>query len=274
VIVSFDGTAVHGPMALSERIHDASPKDKVQVGVLRDGKRKNIDVTLGERSHTIMVPGYRGEMFQVPLPDTEALEEHLKGLENLYVGPQNGGKAWVFSRWGGRPKLGVQLVPTTPELREHLGGSRDRGVLIGKVFSGKPAEKGGIKVGDLLVSVNGTDVSEAGELIEALEDQDGKTVTLEVVRDGKTTRMEVAIPEAEDDDDESSGPRASLDDLHNLNERVRRSVVDAQLAAERTARTAQREALRQSRQAQREAMRDVRQQLRRELTRGRGYAVI
>ena len=45
-------------------------------------------------------------------------------------------KSWVF-RWGSRPKLGVQLVATTPELREHLGGGRDRGVLVGKVMSGE-----------------------------------------------------------------------------------------------------------------------------------------
>jgi predicted metalloprotease with PDZ domain len=274
IITSFDGASVGGPEGLTERIHQADPDQKVKVGILRNGQRQTVTVTLGERSHTIIVPGPDG-MMKVPLPDTEALEEHLKGLENFYVG--DGGKAWVFRSWGSRPKLGVQLVETTPELREHLGGGRERGVLIGKVMSGKPAEKAGIKVGDLLVSVDGSDVSDAGELIEAMEDKDGKTLDIELVRDGKTMHVQVPLPAAEDDDDESSGPRAQVmrqaraelamarmaqrDAMRQVRQQVRQAQLEA-LEAQRVARAAQLDALRESRERQRETMRQLRQELR------------
>jgi membrane-associated protease RseP (regulator of RpoE activity) len=268
VIISFDGATVRGPEGLTERIHGANPEEKVKVGILRNGQRETVTVTLGERSHTIIVPGPEG-MMKVPLPDTEALEQHLKGLENFYVGGEPG-KAWMFRSWGGRPKLGVQLVGTTPELREHLGGGRDRGVLVGKVMSGKPAEKAGIKVGDLLVRVDGSDVSDADELVEALGDKDGKTLDIELIRDGKTMHVEVALPAAEEDEDEISGPRAEA------MQRAREEMVAARMAqrdamrqarqsgleAMRAAREAQRAALRMSRDRQRETMRQLREELR------------
>jgi predicted metalloprotease with PDZ domain len=280
VIISFDGATVRGPMALTEHIHEASPDDKVKVGIVRNGKRETVEVKLGERSHTIIVPGPEGIM-KVPLPDTEALEDHLKGLENFYVGQP--GKSWVF-RWGSRPKLGVQLVETTPELREHLGGGADRGVLVGKVMSGKPAEQAGVKVGDLLVSVDGTRVSSAGELIEALEDKDGKSVDLELVRDGKAMHLRVTLPAAEEDD-EISGPRAEAmqrareeliaarmarrDALRQAHQQVREAQLE-QLEAQRAAREVQRDALRMSRERQRQTLR----QLREELVRARGGTLI
>jgi hypothetical protein len=270
VIVSFEGATVRGPESLTERIHQADPEQKVKVGILRDGKRQTVDVTLGERSHTIIVPGPEGFM-KVPLPDTEALEDHLKGLENFYVG--NNGKAWVF-RMGNRPKLGVQLVETTPELREHLGGSRERGVLVGKVLVGKPAEKAGVRVGDLLLSVDGKDVSDFGELVGALDEKDGKTVDVELVRDGKTMHLQIALPAAEDDDDEISGPRAEAmqrarEELvaarmaqHDAVRGLRLQMRQAELEAVRAARAAQLDVLRESRDRQRETMRQLREELR------------
>ncbi len=65
-----------------------------------------------------------------------------------------------------------------------------------------------MRVGDLIVSVDGDAVEDSGDLIEALSDKDGKTVDLEVVRDRKTLHVKVPIPE--DEEDEPSGPRARL----------------------------------------------------------------
>ena len=50
--------------------------------------------------------------------------------------------------------LGVSLTETTPDLREHLGADKDRGVLVSKVLSGMPAEDAGIEVGDLITQVD------------------------------------------------------------------------------------------------------------------------
>jgi membrane-associated protease RseP (regulator of RpoE activity) len=79
---------------------------------------------------------------------------------------------------------------------------------VGKILAGKPAERAGVRVGDLIVSVDGASVEDSGDLIEALSDKDGKTVDLEIVRDKKTMHLKVEIQKVEDD--EPGGPRAEL----------------------------------------------------------------
>jgi serine protease Do len=106
----------------------------------------------------------------------------------------------------GRPKLGVELIEPTPELREHFGAPSDAGVIVSRVLAGMPAEGAGVRVGDVIVAVDGHAVETAGDLIEQLHDADGETIELELIRDGRPQRIRVALPER--DPDLPSGPRA------------------------------------------------------------------
>jgi membrane-associated protease RseP (regulator of RpoE activity) len=84
---------------------------------------------------------------------------------------------------GKRAYLGVSLVDLTDELREHFGAPKDTGLLVSSVEDGSPADKAGIHVGDIIVSVDGKDVESAGELRRGLrEKKDGDTVRVEVLR--------------------------------------------------------------------------------------------
>jgi len=129
-------------------------------------------------------------------------------------------------------------------------------------------------VGDLLLSVDGKDVSDFGELVGALDEKDGKTVDVELVRDGKTMHLQIALPAAEEDDDEISGPRAEAmerarEELvaarmaqHDAARGLRLQMRQAELEAVRAARAAQLDVLRESRDRQRETMRQLREELR------------
>ena len=97
-----------------------------------------------------------------------------------------------------RPLLGVQIVDTTPELREHLGGSADAGILVGKVMEGMPAEEAGLAVGDLIVAVNGESIGGTGNLRKALAENAGTTMTIDVIRDGRRLAISVFVPEPEE----------------------------------------------------------------------------
>jgi predicted metalloprotease with PDZ domain len=277
IVVGFNGEPVRGPRSLTEKIHEASPGDSVELEVLRDGRRETLFAELGERPQQFsfsfgdVAPDFRFEFDEEELGERmEELQEKLKDLD-IQI-PHLSGQLWRVAR--SRPKLGVQLVNTTPELRVHLGATEDAGVLVGKVIEGMPAESAGIEVGDLIIAVDGDDIESAGDLIHALMDKDGQIITVDVVRERSIRSFQVAIPEVEEDD-EVTGPRASAHGTDALREaerayreasrsyqgEVRRAIEQARRAyhqALREARDAQREALDEARRAREEAIRESR----------------
>jgi C-terminal processing protease CtpA/Prc len=209
VVVEFDGETIRGPLALTKRIHAHEPGDRVTVRVLRDGRERTVEVELGERSQLLSVVPEATWDVQRWQEAQENLDERLQDLSQryeYYVAPDVQGR--VFTLGWDKPKLGVQLVETTVELREHLGGGEDEGVLVSKVLSGTPAERAGIHVGDLILSIDGDPVHSVGQLREALDGKEGTTFPVRVARGGRTTTVEVTIPGP--DDDRPTGPRALL----------------------------------------------------------------
>jgi predicted metalloprotease with PDZ domain len=111
--------------------------------------------------------------------------------------------------------LGVSLTELSPELREYFGAPKDSGVLVGGVEDNSPAEKAGVRVGDVIVSVEGKDVDSSWELRSALKDKkDGDTTRIEVIR-GKSRQTLVATLVERD-----FGPRIRVQNLGDLGERL------------------------------------------------------
>ena len=99
---------------------------------------------------------------------------------------------------GKRGVVGVSVVDLTPELREHLGGTKNSGVLVGSLENGGPAEKAGIRVGDLIVAVDGTDVDSAADLRKVLrEKKEGDAVRIDVLRGSKRQTIVTNVVERE-----------------------------------------------------------------------------
>jgi len=228
IIIVFDGKTIRGPVGLTKQIHERKPGDTVRVDVLRDGQVKTIEIELADRFAGHGVGSYTLAPFaeiefvmpQMEMELQEKIERSLEHLEHIQLPEVYGLRSceegedcedsnFFFDfRWGGKPRLGVQLVETTPELKEHLGSSDGTGVLISKVMRGLPADHAGIQVGDLIVRVAGDPVEEVSDLRRALNDRAGETFTIEVIRDGKSLDLDVTLPET--DEDEISGPRAYL----------------------------------------------------------------
>jgi predicted metalloprotease with PDZ domain len=218
VIVAFGGDVVRGPARVTEKLRKSKPGDKVTVDVRRDGKVHKLTVELGER-HFSAWRMRSGDFAPLDENQQKALEKTLKGLDEKL--PEMGnriGKMKIYApgRHGlmffgrNKPLLGVEMIDTTPELRETMGGSKDAGVLVGKVLAGSAAEKGGLKVGDLILSVDGEKIADPGDLGDAVSKHEGKTVDLEVVRDKKTMHVKAVLPKIDEPEDEPTGPRASV----------------------------------------------------------------
>ena len=90
--------------------------------------------------------------------------------------------------------LGVMIQKITPDLKEKLNLKDVKGALVGDVISGSPAEKAGIKRGDVIISFDGKEIKEMKELpfVVASTPVD-KVATVEVIRKGKKESLKVKI---------------------------------------------------------------------------------
>jgi serine protease Do len=95
--------------------------------------------------------------------------------------------------------LGVAVQPVTPDLARSFGLEKERGALVGDVVAQGPADKSGIKRGDVIVGYDGKKVDESTTLPGLVAATPvGKTVPVEVVRDGKSRTINVAISKLND----------------------------------------------------------------------------
>ena len=92
--------------------------------------------------------------------------------------------------------VGVQPVEITESLQRSAGVKQESGLLLLMVSPEGPAEKAGLLVGDILLSVNGEAVSDPRELQAVLDSESvGKQLKLTVLRGGKPSEFTVTITE-------------------------------------------------------------------------------
>jgi serine protease Do len=102
--------------------------------------------------------------------------------------------------------LGVQVQPLTPELRESLQLAAEGGALVAGVIKGDPADKAGLKAGDVVVEFGGRAVRSDRDLVSIVGNTAvGKSVSVKVLRDGKSHTFEITIARRSDEKDEAAG---------------------------------------------------------------------
>ena len=101
-----------------------------------------------------------------------------------------------------RGYLGVTVRELTPDLAQGFGlATSTKGALVEQVMPKTPAAKAGIKVGDIVVGVNGKAVEVPGQLTRSVAAvAPGSKVTLTVLRDAKKLDVEVAVAQRPDEE--------------------------------------------------------------------------
>ncbi len=90
--------------------------------------------------------------------------------------------------------FGVDVADITPELAESLGLKGTRGAIVGAIERGSPAEKSGIKLGDVIVSVNGKPVANTSATLAAIAEMPpGKSVPVRVIRRNQELGVDVQV---------------------------------------------------------------------------------
>ncbi len=133
--------------------------------------------------------GYQGIGFAIPSSMAKAV------MENLIK------KGKVVRGW-----LGVSIQPITPELAQQFRLKEDKGALVGDVTEESPAERAGIKRGDVIMEYDGKEIDEPSILRNMVANTPPNTVVkLKVLRDGKPVTIQVTIAELPTEELKTSG---------------------------------------------------------------------
>ena len=121
--------------------------------------------------------GYQGIGFAIP-------SEMAKGIMNSLV---KHGK--VMRGW-----LGVSIQDLNQELAKAMGLEQTKGVLVSEVVKGSPAQKSGVKRGDVILKINDRPVNSTGQLKNIVASMGaGTEVSVEYIRDKKTGTRSVEL---------------------------------------------------------------------------------
>ncbi|MBR7995333.1 Do family serine endopeptidase [Burkholderia cenocepacia] len=109
--------------------------------------------------------------------------------------------------------IGVEPQDVTPEIAESFGLQQKSGAIVAGVLQGGPADKAGIKPGDILVSVNGDEITDTTKLLNTVAQiKPGTPTKVHVVRKGKQFDVNVVIGKR------PPPPKQALDDQDNDSE--------------------------------------------------------
>jgi Do/DeqQ family serine protease len=105
-----------------------------------------------------------------------------------------------------RGKLGVVVQSVTPDLAESLNLPSASGALVSDVESGSPAARAGLKQGDVVVALNGEKLADSNALRNRVAGtRPGSTVSLDVLRNGKTETVRATLGEVDRSQARSTG---------------------------------------------------------------------
>jgi len=182
VLLVFDGKGVEKTNDFTQLVRNTPPDKKVKVKVFRDGEERELEVTIGSQKS-----------------DTWARSFNWNDGRN-------------FTMWSNKPHLGVQVQDLNKDLAPYFKVEEKGGVLVVEVSKNTPAEKAGLKAGDVITRVGDEKITDADDLVQALRDYEaGAKVSIQYVRQGKN-----ATVQAELEDNDSHGFQFFTPDRHRI----------------------------------------------------------
>jgi S1-C subfamily serine protease len=172
IITKLDNQPIGKADDLIERVHKHRAGEKVTLGILRDGKEKNLTVTLEAQ-----LPAPRAQDRRPG--DQDADDEDQRPSQRSTSQPE-----------------GFLGVETRPDMR---GGParRGEGVLITGVMNDSPAAKAGLKRGDLITKVDGRTITNPGDLRRAIAGKrPGQDASITIRRDDQEKQLTARLVEA------------------------------------------------------------------------------
>ncbi len=188
VVTELNGQRVEGASQFRRMIHEIPAGRTVRLSIWRDGRAQTISATLGKAEE-----GHRA--WNMVTPGTFALH-----MPDMPVMPEIPSMEWNGSMmFGGQPRLGIDAEDLSGQLGTFFGAPDGEWILVREVNPGSPAEKAGVKAGDVITSFNGERVHSLGDLRGKLsakrdEKEQNKTAKLGVLRNKSEISLTVELP--------------------------------------------------------------------------------
>jgi len=202
VVLELNGQHVEGAEQFRRMIREIPSGRTANLTVWRDGRSQNIKVTLGkpDASKRKVLP-QMPKSFSFSMPELKVMPD-LSGLDRLRT----------FSMVSpGRPLLGIDAESLEGDFGRFFGAPEGEGVLVREVFAGSPAAKAGLKVGDVITSVDGQRIRSASELREKLlTKKEEKAIQLGVVRNKSEMSVSVELPQREENHEHFFSERTDI----------------------------------------------------------------
>ncbi len=139
--------------------------------------------------NTAIVAQGQGIGFAIPINMAKEILDDLKPREKTTRG------------W-----LGAAIQDLTDDMRENLKLKDRTGALVGDVFPGDPADKAGLKTGDVILGIAGKPVKDSHELLRIVAGlKVGSTVKLKVLREGRELSLQLKVGERKERPELASG---------------------------------------------------------------------
>lgn len=191
VVLEYNGENVEGVDQFIRMVHETPPGRQVKMTVWRNGANQDLTVTVGARRNTVIETPNGPVTVPVipPLPPMPPFD--VPRFEMSYQSPLIGIE-------------GESLAPQG-QLADFFGVQD--GVLVKSVLRNSPAERAGIKAGDVIVKVDNSKVTSTREITGVLRSNRTKsTFTLTVVRNKKEMPVTVTLPERRGRGPQGLGP--------------------------------------------------------------------
>jgi serine protease Do len=200
VLVVIDGKKITGREMFISEIRGRKPGQDIDLRVERDGKTVSVKLKLGEIPQAEARRELEAQFPRLfpPMPSKPGeAPKPPEGYEGWKVlGAPRAPGAWPT--WESRKYVGLYLEPLNKELLDYFGVKEGAGLLVNRLTKDGPAEKAGLKVGDVIVRVDGRKVESVSDLSELIQDKKkGDKVKFEIIRDKKPVTIEVEVGEEE-----------------------------------------------------------------------------
>jgi C-terminal processing protease CtpA/Prc len=175
VILQFAGEKVRSVAELRRLVRETPAGRTVAIEISRDGHTQNLSTNIAqgpEMKWFSQVEPRHFEMPDVHVPDFD--------FNMMFVGG---------------PRLGIKAEELTSQLAGYFGVWQGKGVLVSEIEDGTPAQKAGLKAGDVIIKVNDKPIASVAELREAIrnDSREKYKVTLTIVRDRKEQTVGVQL---------------------------------------------------------------------------------